>query len=190
MTASSVSYMEEIMRENKIGIPNLVCNEKQVREHYACLTKTLIEKGITISTMESATSGQIASLITDTEGASAVFRGAYVTYSNETKIMCGVSKDIIDKYSVYSEEAARDMASVCRDKFNTNIGIGVTGTMGNIDPNNKASSQMGKVYFSIDIDGQVEAYSRRIPPQPTRLLYKLFVADMIYMELAKALDNL
>ncbi len=176
------------MRENFLGIPMPVCNEKLVREHYASLTRMLIEKGITISTMESATSGQIASLITDLEGASAIFKGAYVTYSNETKIMCGVSKDIIDIYSVYSEEAAREMAGVCRNNFKTNIGIGVTGTMGNVDPNNKASSEMGKVYFSIDIDGKVESYSKKIPPQPSRLLYKLFVADMVYVELMKRLE--
>ena len=37
--------------------------------------KTLIEKQTTISTMESCTSGLIASMITDTEGASAIFVG-------------------------------------------------------------------------------------------------------------------
>lgn len=175
------------MRENFLGIPVPVCNEKVVREHYASLTRTLIERGITISTMESATSGQIASLITDTEGASATFRGSLVAYSNEVKINCGVSGDIIEKYSVYSEETALEMAKVCRNKFNTNIGIGVTGTMGNLDPNNKSTSQPGQVFFAIDIDGEVKSYSRKIPPQSSRLLYKLYVADMIYMELEKSL---
>lgn len=41
--------------------------EQVIREHYRTLTKFLIEKNMTITTMESATSGQIASLITDTE---------------------------------------------------------------------------------------------------------------------------
>ena len=52
--------------------------EAAVREGYRQLTKLLIEKKMTITTMESATSGQIASLITDTEGSSAVFKGAFV----------------------------------------------------------------------------------------------------------------
>ena len=43
-------------------------DEKEIREDYRKLTKLLIEKKMTITTMESATSGQIASLITDTEG--------------------------------------------------------------------------------------------------------------------------
>ena len=176
------------MRENFIGIPKVVCNEKIVRQNYVSLTNMLIERKITISTMESATSGQIASLITDTEGASAVFTGSFVTYSNEAKILCGVSKDIIEKHSVYSEEVAMEMAQVLRKKYNTNIGIGVTGTMGNIDPSNIESSELGKVYFAINIDGKVETYSRKVPPQPSRLLYKLFVADMICAELKKRLD--
>ena len=41
-------------------------NEQRIRGHYHKLTELLIEKGLTITTMESATSGQIASLITDT----------------------------------------------------------------------------------------------------------------------------
>ena len=50
-------------------------DEKEIRADYRRLTKLLIEKKLTITTMESATSGQIASLITDTEGSSAVLKG-------------------------------------------------------------------------------------------------------------------
>ncbi len=66
--------------------------EKRVRENYSLLTKELIKKGLTITFMESITSGALASLITDTEGSSEIFKGSYVTYSNEMKIRCGVSK--------------------------------------------------------------------------------------------------
>lgn len=45
-----------------------IYNESDIRHDYRKLTKLLIERGMTITTMESATSGQIASLITDTEG--------------------------------------------------------------------------------------------------------------------------
>ena len=50
--------------------------ESDIRNNYRALTKCLIEKHLSITTMESATSGQIASLITDTEGASAILKGA------------------------------------------------------------------------------------------------------------------
>ena len=162
--------------------------ENNIRENYRKLTRLLIFKGLTITTMESATSGQIASLITDTEGSSAVFKGAFVTYCNEAKIMQGVPAEIIDKYTVYSKETAGAMAKACRKAYNANIGIGVTGTMGNVDPANPNVSVPGQVYFAIDIDGDVEEYYVELPPQPTRLAYKLAVAEEIYEELIKRLD--
>ena len=62
------------------------------------IIKKLIDTHTTVSTMESCTSGMIASTITDTEGASAIFPGGYVTYLNETKIFIGVEEEIIRKY--------------------------------------------------------------------------------------------
>lgn len=162
--------------------------ENNIRENYRKLTRLLIFKGLTITTMESATSGQIASLITDTEGSSAVLKGAFITYCNEAKIMQGVPAEIIDKYTVYSKETAGSMAQACRKAYNANIGIGVTGTMGNVDPANPDASIPGQVYFAIDIDGDVEEYYVELPPQQTRLAYKLAVAEEIYEELIKRLD--
>ena len=47
----------------------------------------------------------------------------------------------------------------------------------------------GQVYFAIDIDGDVEEYYVKLPPQPTRLAYKLAVAEDIYEELIKRLEE-
>ena len=151
-------------------------DEKKTREMYERITRTLIKRGLTITTMESATSGQIASLITDTEGASAVLKGAFVTYCNEAKIMQGVPADIIEQYTVYSREMAAAMAKACRKTYGADIGIGVTGTMGNVDPANPLDSVPGQVYFALDIQGNVETFFIELPPQPTRLAYKLAVA--------------
>ena len=162
-------------------------NEKEIREKYRKLTLELIEKKLTITTMESATSGQIASLITDTSGSSEIFKGAFITYCNEAKIAQGVKKETIDKYSVYSKETAMEMASACKNAYNADIGIGVTGTMGNIDPNNPEASSVGHVFFAIDYKNQVKAYEVELEPQPTRLAYKLAVADEIYSVLSLTL---
>ena len=115
-------------------------SEKDIREDNRSLTKLLIQKNMTISTMESATAGQIVSLITDTEGASAIIKGAFVTYCNEAKIMQGVPSEVIDKYTVYSKETAIAMAEACSKAYKSDIGIGVTGTMGNVDPFNKEAN--------------------------------------------------
>lgn len=155
-------------------------SEKEIRKYYAKLTKLLIEWNMSITTMESATAGQIASLITDTEGASAIFKGASITYSNETKIMQGVSAEVIHKYTVYSKETAEAMATACANMYGADIGIGVTGTMGNTDPDNADASVPGQVYFAISMKGSVRSYVVEIPQQPSRLMYKLAVAKEVY----------
>ena len=112
------------------------------------IIKQLIASHTTISTMESCTSGLIASLITDTEGASAIFPGGYVTYLNETKVLVGVDPSVIEIHGVYSPECAEAMARTVQENLHTAIAIGITGTTGNLDPNN-ADSVQGVVYFCI-----------------------------------------
>lgn len=158
--------------------------EKRVRDNYRALTTLLIEKGMSISTMESMTSGQIASLITDEEGASGIFKGAFVTYSNEAKIKNGVPAEVIDRYGVYSKETASAMAHAAAEAYGADIGIGVTGTTSNPDPVN-GDSIPGQVYFSIEIKGVIEEYFYEVPEFNTRLEYKLYIAEMIYERLVE-----
>ena len=74
---------------------------EQERKRADDIVKKLIDTHTTISTMESCTSGLIASMITDTEGASAIFPGGFVTYLNETKILIGVDAEVIEQYGVF-----------------------------------------------------------------------------------------
>lgn len=168
---------------------NKIYNEDIIRQNYRHLTQLLILKGMTITTMESATSGQIASLITDTEGSSAVIKGAFITYSNEAKMMQGVPADILDTYTVYSKETACAMAEACQKAYKADLAIGVTGTMGNVDPANPASSVPGQVYFAIKLQDDMHAYQIELDPQPSRLMYKLAVAQEIYEEILKLLEE-
>ena len=165
-------------------------DEKEIRADYRRLTKLLIEKKMTITTMESATSGQIASLITDTEGSSAVLKGAFVTYCNEAKIMQGVPAEVIDKYTVYSIQTAEAMAKACTKAYRADIGIGVTGTMGNVDPANPKASIPGQVYFAVEMDGKVRSYYVELKPQPTRRAYKLAVAKEIYDAVMEQMEEI
>ena len=100
------------------------------------IIEKLIKENKTISTMESCTGGGVANAITNIPGASEVFMFGAVTYSNEYKIKMGVSKDIIDKYSVYSRETADEMSKKISIFTDSNYGIGITGKMGVIDKNN------------------------------------------------------
>lgn len=108
----------------------------------------LIEKKMTIATMESCTGGFVASSITDIDGSSSVLKFSAVTYSNEYKIKMGVSKEVIDKYSVYSMNVAREMAKKISDFANSDIGVGITGKINRVDENNLFGDN-NKIYYAI-----------------------------------------
>ena len=151
------------------------------------IIKKLIRTNTTISTMESCTSGMIASTITDTEGASAVFPGGYVTYLNETKIFVGVNPEVIRQYGVYSRECARAMAETVKHNLQTDISIGITGTTGNLDPNN-ADSVQGQAFFCIILNDQVNIYEINADVSGmTRHEIKKFYTDRVFEELSALL---
>lgn len=159
------------------GAPG-IADEAATKEKFRRLTLRLIADHQTITTMESCTSGQVASLITDTEGASAVMPGAFITYSNAAKIRMGVPAETIDAFGVYSAETAAAMACACRQSCGTDIGVGITGSFANVDPNN-ADSAPGEVYFAIDGADGTAVWHCAVPAQPSRLAYKLYMADVI-----------
>lgn len=109
----------------------------------------LIEKEKTISTMESCTGGAVASEITNVEGASEVLKFSAVTYSNEFKIKMGVSKEIIDEFTVYSAETAREMSKKIVDFTNSNYGVGVTGRIKRKDKSNLVGGDESLIYISV-----------------------------------------
>lgn len=152
--------------------------EDTIRNKYSKIVKKLTEKKLTISTMESCTGGLIASLLTDTEGASEIIKGAFVTYSNEAKIQQGVPEETIKEYGVYSYETSIEMAKACRKAYHADIGIGITGTFGNLDVNNP-DSKKGAVFITIASDNKTESYGYIIPEHSTRHEYKLYVAVVI-----------
>ena len=112
------------------------------------LVKLLNEKNKSISSMESCTGGLFASEITNINGSSNIFKLGLVTYSNEFKEYFGVSKEIINEYTVYSNEVSREMAKEVHKITDSDFSIGITGVLGTVDPNNK-STDINSVYISI-----------------------------------------
>lgn len=112
------------------------------------IVKKLIEKNETIATMESCTGGEIVNQITNIEGASQILKFSAVTYSNEYKIKMGVNKNIIDKYSVYSMETAREMSKNISDFANSDYGIGITGKINKSDIFNPSEND-DTIYIAI-----------------------------------------
>ena len=112
------------------------------------VVELLIKKHKTISTMESCTGGGVANAITSIEGASEILKFSAVTYSNEFKIKMGVSEDVIEKYSVYSQETADEMSKNISNFTNSDYGVGITGKLNRVDINNPYGED-NLVYISI-----------------------------------------
>ncbi len=122
-----------ILSKEKDIIEKRFCNEENKIE---AIIKKFAEAKYTISTMESCTGGGLANAITNVSGASDILHESYVTYCNEAKIKFGVPKQIIEKYTVYSLETAKAMANAVKNTANSDIGVGITGQLGRIDPRN------------------------------------------------------
>ena len=89
---------------------------------YKQIIRKLIKDSITISTAESCTGGLLAYSITKNKDSSKIFKGGYITYSNELKIQnLNVKKTTIKKYGAVSKETAEEMVRGLFMKTNTNI---------------------------------------------------------------------
>jgi nicotinamide mononucleotide (NMN) deamidase PncC len=76
-------------------------------------------------------------------------RQSSVVYCNEAKIALGVPREIIDIYTVYSEDTARAMALAGLDAANADIAVGVTGSISRVDPFNQENSEPGVIYVAV-----------------------------------------
>ncbi len=95
-----------------------------------CL-ELLKTQGLTLSAAESCTGGLIAKRITDLPGASAVFRGGVVSYTNAVKeAALKVPRDLLDQYGAVSEPVARAMAQGVRALTGSHLALSATGVAG------------------------------------------------------------
>ena len=150
--------------------------ESEVQKKYDTIMWSLIHSGHSVTAMESCTGGMIASLLTDTEGASGILKGTYVTYSNEAKIACGVSEHVIQEYGVYSIQTAEAMAKAARIAYHADLGIGITGSFGNVDPVN-SDSIPGEIYAAVSFLDSIVSEQFVLPLGLARHTYKLLAAN-------------
>ena len=122
-------------------------------------------KNKTISTMESCTGGAVVNAITNVEGASEVLKFSAVTYSNEFKIKMGVSKDVIDKYTVYSENTAKEMSKNISLFTDSDYGVGITGKINRSDKQNLYGEDK-VIYISIYDKNNAIYYTKKIMAIP------------------------
>ena len=116
------------------------------------LVEMLIQRNLTIAAAESLTAGLFQSELAEIAGVGQALIGGVVTYTEQTKIeQLGISKELLQEHSVVSSECAAEMARQVRKKFNTDIGIGLTGAAG---PTSHGDQPDGTVWVGICIGQQ------------------------------------
>ena len=88
-------------------------------------------EGKTLVTAESLTGGGIGAAITTVSGASAVYKGGIISYTNEVKNkLLGVPREIQDAHGAVSAPVAKAMAEGARKTLEADIAVSVTGLAG------------------------------------------------------------
>lgn len=106
----------------------------------------LRERGLLLATAESCTGGLCAKRLTDVAGASQVFCGGVVSYTNDVKMrLLGVKEETLAQFGAVSGETAREMAEGARKATGADVAVSVTGVAG------PSSDEMGNVVGTVFI---------------------------------------
>jgi nicotinamide-nucleotide amidase len=117
------AIVRRLMREHVYSDDGSSLEQVVVRE--------LQRQGKRVITAESCTGGFVAHTLTNVSGASDVFPGGLVTYSNELKhTLLGVSPGTLATHGAVSEETALEMAVGARDRYAADYAIAITGIAG------------------------------------------------------------
>ena len=87
--------------------------------------------GKTLATAESLTGGGIGAALTAVSGASQVFKGGIIAYTNQVKqAVLGVPAEVLQRCGAVSAPVAEAMAAGVRALLQTDIAVAVTGLAG------------------------------------------------------------
>ncbi|MGZ0017811.1 competence/damage-inducible protein A [Yeosuana sp. AK3] len=122
------------------------------------IAKHLTHIGKNLAVAESCTGGQIAERLTVHAGASNYFKGSVVSYATDSKInVLGISKALIDTYSVVSSQVAEAMAKQVLHLFNSDFAMATTGNAG--PTKGDSDEEVGTVFIAIAT--KKEVYSEK-----------------------------
>ena len=117
----------------------------------------LRERGLTLGSVESFTGGLFAQQITSVGGASKFYKGGYITYATEEKvILLLIPQSEVDKYGVVSKEIAYHMANNARQLLKVDVCVSFTGNAG---PEAMEGKPVGEVHIGIATKESAQVYS-------------------------------
>ena len=133
----------------------------------AVVGQLLRSRGLRLAVAESATGGQLASLITEAPGASDYFVGGFTVYSRESKAALGVSPEILDRYGTVAQATTQALARAARERTGADVAVATTGVAG---PDPSEEKPVGLLHMVVDIQGRQTCQETRY--STTRTEYK------------------
>ena len=89
------------------------------------------DRGLTVATAESCTSGLLVARLTERAGSSAWVLGGVASYANSAKeALVGVPSEVLESYGAVSTQVAAALAEGARSRFGADVGVGITGIAG------------------------------------------------------------
>ena len=130
--------------------------------------KTLQAKRQTLTVAESLTGGAVQSMLTEVPGASSVFSGGLVAYSDELKNRyLQVALDTIQTHTVVSKEVAYEMVRGLEHVLDADYGLSFTGEAG---PTSASGKPVGTVYIGIKTPKGIDVVERVYAQQERNLI--------------------
>ncbi len=112
-------------------------------------------RALSLVTAESCTGGLVGAAITGIPGASRVYAGGFISYSNRAKRqMLGVRAATLAEFGAVSEAVAAEMAAGARRAGGADLALAVTGIAG---PGGAAHKPEGRVCFALATGADLRA---------------------------------
>ena len=125
------ALVKPVVKKLKAMYPDNVYSTNADETLERAVVELLSKNGLSITAAESCTGGLVCSKIVNVAGASEVFRGGYITYSNKQKRnVIGVKKSTLEKYGAVSEQVAAEMAKGVLEVSKADVAISTTGIAG------------------------------------------------------------
>jgi PncC family amidohydrolase len=117
----------------------------------ATIQASLRRRKLTVAVAESCTGGLLSAVLSSNGGASDVFVGGMVVYSNEAKtVLADVAPQLIHAHGAVSSVVAGALARGSRSRLSAKIGLGITGISG---PGGATPGKpVGLTYVAVDSD--------------------------------------
>ncbi len=129
----------------------------------------LKQKGLTLSTAESCTGGNIAHVITEVPGSSEYFVGSVVSYCNRVKHdLLAVPQEVLDTAGAVSEPTVAQMVRGVSSLLSTDCAVSTSGIAG--PGGGTAEKPVGTVWMAAKCGNEVATFCGHFPGNRSRVI--------------------